>query len=138
MIFKSWEVERTDIFRENIKKHKSVLWCFLLGFITFFGFAAFPFSNERSPLDFQKALMLFVGYGYLGLCFAVLLKKGKSHWVLLLSFVFTAIGMGLRYALEYGEVSNTINFIPINIALFIIIIPIYCMTVYWGIYRWFN
>ena len=127
-----------NIFRENVQKHKTVVWCILLGFLTFFGCFAFPLSTEHSPLDFQKALMFFVGYGYIGICFAVLLNKGKSHLVLFLSFVFTAVGMGLRYALEYGEVSNTMNFIPYNIALFIGIIPIYCVIIYWGFYKWFD
>lgn len=64
-----------------------------------------------------------------------LCQKYRNTVVLSLSFIFTIIGLGLRYLIEYGEVSNVRNFIPINIALYVIIIPVYCMIVYWAIYR---
>lgn len=39
------------------------------------------------------------------------------------------------YFLEFGEISNTRNFIPINIFLFITIAPIYSAIVYWLIHK---
>lgn len=125
-----------DKLRENLQKHKLVAWIVVLGYIAFSGCFAFPFSNELFPFDLQKGFMITASYGMIGMCFAGLLEKSKSLIVLALSLLFTIIGLGLRYLLEYGEVSNTINFIPVNIALFVIIVPIYCTVVYWCIYKW--
>lgn len=124
-----------EILRENIQKHKTFTWVILLSYIVLNGCFGFPFSNELFPFDYEKGLMLIVGYGMIGTCFAGLLNRSKSFRVFVLTFFFTAVGMICRYLLEYGEVSNTMNFIPINIILFITVIPVYCMTVYWSIYK---
>lgn len=76
-----------------------------------------------------------IGYGIIGLCFALLLEKRKGVKVFILTFLFTILGMICRYFLEYGEISNTRNFIPVNIILFVVIIPTLCTTIYWSIHK---
>lgn len=124
-----------ETLRELSKKHRNTAWIILLSYIAFFGCFVFPFSNELFPFDLDKGIMVASSYGIIGWGFAVLLEKHRNTVVLSLSFIFTIIGLGLRYLIEYGEASNVRNFIPINIALYVIIIPVYCMIVYWVIYR---
>lgn len=125
-----------DILRENLQKYKGVAWMVLLGYIIFNGCFVFPFSNELFPFNSSKGIMVITCYGIIGMCFAGLLNKGRSFSVFILTMLFTGIGLICRYFLEYGEVSNTMNFISVNIILFLTIIPLYCMLVYWAIYKW--
>lgn len=120
---------------ENIQKHKSIYWIVVLGYIVFNGCFGFPFSNELFPFTYSKGLMIAASYGIIGLLFEGLLDKGRQAVVLVATLFFSIIGLICRYILEFGEVSNTMNFIPINIALYLIIIPIYCTLIYWSLYK---
>lgn len=124
-----------EIFRENIQKHKKITWVVVVSYIVFNGCFIFPFSNELFPFNYEKGLIVMIGYGIIGLCFALLLEKRKGVKVFILTFLFTILGMICRYFLEYGEISNTRNFIPVNIILFVVIIPTLCTTIYWFIYK---
>lgn len=115
---------------DYIEKHKQITWILLLGYIIFNGCFVFPFSNELFPFSMEKGLMVITGYGIIGMCFAGVLNKNKIFVVFMLTFCFTGIGMICRYFLEYGEVSNTMNFVPINIILFLIMVPVYCVIIY--------
>ena len=119
-----------DKLRKYVQAHKGVALAIIMGYIVFFGACVFPFSNELFPFDVQKGFMVIFGYGMIGYLFSTVLKDGQSIKVLGLTALFTVIGMGCRYLLEYGEVSNTMNFTPLNIALFIVIIPLYTVLVY--------
>lgn len=123
--------------RRNVQKHKRLLWVMVLAYTAFNGCFVFPFSNELFPFDFSKALLVVVGYGMIGILYAGLLEKGKGIPVLLLTVLFTLIGLMGRYFLEFGEVSNSMNFIPLNIVLYLTIVPFYCTMVYWAIWKWF-
>lgn len=123
--------------RLNMQKHKRLLWVMVLGYTAFNGCFVFPFSNEMFPFDFSKALLVMVGYGMIGIIYTGLLEKGKGISVLLLTVLFTLIGLMGRYLLEFGEVSNSMNFIPMNIVLYLTIVPIYCTMVYWAIWKWY-
>lgn len=121
-------------FRERIQKHKVLAWILTLAYIVFQGCFSFPFSNELFPLTGSKAVILLIGYGLIGFCFAGILLKKKGLIVWLLSLIFTGIGLLCRYALEYGEVSNTMNFIPQSILSYLIVVPLYCTVAYWCIH----
>ena len=120
-----------DKLRENIQKRKLITWIIVLVYIIFSGCFGFPFSNEISPFDFTKGYLIVASYGIIGLLFFWLLDKGKSGVVLVVTLFFTMIGLICRYFLEFGEASNTYNFIPINIALYLLIVPIYSTLVYY-------
>ena len=122
-------------FRERMQNHKVLAWSLTLAYIVFQGCFSFPFSNELFPLTGSKAVILLIGYGLIGFCFAGMLTKKKELIVWLLSLIFTGIGLLCRYALEYGEVSNTIHFIPQSILLYLIIVPPYCAATYWCFHK---
>ena len=124
--------------RLNMQKHEKLLWVIALGYTVFNGCFVFPFSNEMFPFDFTKALLVMFGYGMIGVVYVGLLDKGKGISVLVLTLLFTIIGLICRYFLEFGEVSNAMNFIPINIGLYLVVVPIYCTLVYWVIWKWYG
>lgn len=124
--------------RLNAQKHKKILWPLLLFYAVSNGCFMFPFSNEMFPFDFTKAMLVISGYGIIGILFAALLDQGKEITVLMLTLFLTIIGLIFRYLLEFGEVSNTMNFLPINIVLYLFIIPIYSTFIYWAIWKWYT
>lgn len=91
----------------------------------------FPLSNERWSFDFEKAYMIILSYGILATLFTSLLSSNKSIHVYSISLLCTTVGMILRYIIEYGEYSNTINFTQINIIMYLGIIPVFCTLIYW-------
>ncbi|HZK71143.1 MAG TPA: hypothetical protein VFD03_06450 [Clostridia bacterium] len=119
------------------QKYKKYLWVIVLVYIAYHGCFTFPFSNVLFPFDFSKALLVIYGYGIIGMCYFGLLEKGRVFTVFGLTLVFTIIGLTYRYFIEFGEVSNSMNFIPINIILYLAVVPMYCTLVYWAIWKWY-
>ena len=117
--------------RVFVQKHKKLSWLVLIGYLIFCGCFVFPLSNERWSPDFEKACMIIVSYGILVTLFASLLGRNKTIHVYSISLLFTTLGMILRYIIEYGEYSNTINFTHINIIMYLGIIPVFCTLIYW-------
>lgn len=60
----------------------------------------------------------------------------KEKFVYTVSFALTVLGMVCRYVLEYGEVSNTMNFTQFNIVSYLVVIPIFTVVVYHIIIRY--
>ena len=121
--------------RVFVQKHKKLSWLVLIGYLIFCGCFVFPLSNERWSFDFEKACMIIVSYGILVTLFASLLGRNKTIHVYSISLLFTTLGMILRYIIEYGEYSNTINFTHINIIMYLGIIPVFCTLIYYIIYK---
>ena len=121
--------------RVFVQKHKKLSWLVLIGYLIFCGCFVFPLSNERWSFDFEKACMIIVSYGILVTLFASLLGRNKTIHVYSISLLFTTLGMILRYIIEYGEYSNTINFTQINIIMYLGIIPVFCTLIYYIIYK---
>lgn len=117
--------------RVFVQKHKKPSWLVLIGYLIFCGCFVFPLSNERWSFDFEKAYMIIVAYVILATLFASLLSGNKPIHVYSISLLFTTVGMILRYIIEYGEYSNTINFTQINIIMYLGIIPVFCTLIYW-------
>lgn len=124
-------------FRLRTQKHERLIWVMVLGYTAFFGCFGFPFSNEMFSFDFSKAIQVMLGYGLKGILYVGLFDQGKGISVFVLTLIFNLTGLIGRYLLEFGEVSNTMNFIPINIVLYLVIVPIYCTLVYWAIWKWY-
>ena len=80
-----------------------------LGYIVFAGCFVFPISSEPFPLDFQRVYLLVASYGALASAFAGIFGPGRERLIYIATFLLTIVGMGCRYLLEYGEVSNTYN-----------------------------
>jgi len=123
-------------FRLYLQNHPQVPKVFVLGYIIFAGCFIFPFGNERFPFDFMKAYLVIASYGIIGLGFAGIFGMHKEKFVYKASFVLTVLGMICRYFLEYGEVSNTMNFTQFNIVSYLIVIPIFTVVAYHIIIRY--
>lgn len=54
----------------------------------------------------------------------------KEKWVYLLSVILTIAGLLCRYLLEYGEESNTYNFMVGNVLTYICIMPAFAVLAY--------
>lgn len=117
-------------FQSNLQKHPKLTKGIILGYIIFAGCFVFPFGNELFPFEFRKGYFAVVGYGIIGLGFAGVYGEHKEKYVYIASLILTALGMISRYIIEYGEVSNTMNFTPFNIISFIVVIPILIVVSY--------
>lgn len=106
-------------------------------YIIFAGCVIFPFGKERVPFDFMKAYLVIASYVIIGSGFARIYGINKGKFVYIASLILTGLGMIFRYLLEYGEVSNTMNFTPFNIISYLVIIPIFIVITYHFIIKHF-
>lgn len=116
--------------RLYLDNHPKVAKKIILGYIIFAGCFIFPFANERSPFDFDKAYLVIASYGIIGLGFAGIYGINIEKFVYIASFILTGFGMICRYFLEYGEVSNTVNFTLFNIISYLLVTPILTLISY--------
>lgn len=117
---------------DSINKKKKTFWIITLVYIVFYGCFMFPLLNvmtKMKTIDYSFLFLIVVGYIMIALILNGLLKAMPIK-VFLLTLFFTAIGMGCRYALELGEVSNTVNFTYFNTSIFLITIPLFVMLAY--------
>ena len=92
--------------RHFFEAHPQVPRFLLSAYIVFAGCFVFPIRSEPYPL---------ASAGIFGM------GQGRRVWITTLSL--TAVGMWLRYLLEFGEVSNTYNFTPFNIISYLVLLP---------------
>lgn len=116
--------------QQYFHRHPNFLKAFVLGYVVFAGCFVFPFDSERFPMDWMKAYLVIASYGIIGWGFAAAYGAHKEKFVYVAGLLLTPVGMACRYALEYGEVSNTWNFTPLNIVSYIVIIPIFTAIAY--------
>jgi len=119
-----------DKIRLYLQNHIKTSKLFILGYIVFAGCFVFPFGNERFPFDFTKAYSVIAYYGIISLGIAGIYGIRKEKFVYITSLILTGLGMICRYFLEYGEVSNKMNFTPFNIISYLSVIPIFTVVAY--------
>lgn len=119
-----------DKIRLYLQNHPKISKLFILGYIVFAGCFVFPFRNERFPFDFTQAYSVIACYGIIGLGIAGVYGIRKEKFVYITSLILTGLGMICRYFLEYGEVSNIMNFTPFNIISYLAVIPIITVIAY--------
>lgn len=110
-----------------------------LGYIVFAGCFVFPIRSEPFPLDVQKVYLLAGSYGVIASAFAGIFGPRREWMVYFATLFLTAAGMGCRYLLEFGEVSNTYNFTLFNGISYLALIPAGTAMVYhWmaGALKW--
>lgn len=117
------------------KAHPQIPKVLTLGYIVFSGCFVFPIRSEPFPLDIQGVYLLVASYGVIALALAGIFGPNRGRKVYIVTFLLTAVGMGCRYLLEFGEVSNTYNFTLFNIISYLAIIPIGTMIAYDWIVR---
>ena len=106
-----------------------------MGYIICAGCFVFPIRSEPFPLDFSGVYLLVSSYGVIALASAGIFGPGRGRKVYITTFLLTAIGMGCRYLLEFGEVSNTYNFTLFNIVSYLALIPAGTAAAYCWIVR---
>ena len=117
------------------EKHSQLPGILLMGYIIFAGCFVFPIRSEPFPLDFSGVYLLVASYGVIALASAGIFGPGRGRKVYITTFLLTAIGMGCRYLLEFGEVSNTYNFTLFNIVSYLALIPAGTAAAYCWIVR---
>ena len=116
-----------------INRNKKRIWITTLVYIVFNSCFMFPSLNKMiktKTIDYAASYVIVVGYIMIAVMFSGLLKE-KPIKVFFLTLFFTIIGLGCRYVIEFGEVSNIDNFTGANVLTFLITIPVFVMLVYW-------
>lgn len=109
--------------KKYLQSHPNLVKYFVLGYIAFIGCFTFPLWSENSPLEFMKVYLIVYGYGILALGLSCVYGAEKAKKVYALTLLLTSVGLLCRYFLEFGEDSNTYNFTPFNIALYLLVVP---------------
>ena len=120
------------------KSHPKVFLCVALMLGTFFGCFTFPVCNltkivsrDIRLINFAVAALAYYDIGAIEAAAFPLKKDSAAKTILpLLGFncVHILAGMGCRYLLEYGEVSNTYNFTLPNMAIHLFVINAVCLV----------
>ena len=108
---------------EYLKTHPKAIERMLFGFVAFLGCFAFPIQSVNFPIDALKIYTLVAGYGAVATGLADVHKCYRAGRAYVSLLAFTVVGLLCRYALEFGEVSNTYNFTPVNIVSYLVLIP---------------
>ena len=111
------ETEKNDGRRQRLAR------LLALGLIVFINCSGFPVYNLNKEWTF---LITAINFSTVFCCavlaggfFAALLPARGGVFVLLVTLALTFVGLGGRYLLEWGEVSNTYNFTLPNLLLHI-------------------
>lgn len=118
----------------RIKTRKRTFWILSIAYLIFEGCFNFPLGTRATTpgLDTYSLLIFAVTCAIIGIIFAGLIEKLRFLMVFALTLLCTLTGMGCRYLLEFGEVSNTVNFTKINIGIYLLSVPILVTLVYVG------
>ena len=110
----------------------------VLGFVIFFSCTTFPFFNFThrisDTIHLLNIVIAVVAFWDMGIAEAGIFHEKSVLKVLLLNTVLVLAGMGCRYLLEFGEISNTYNFTVLN-SLVHIVVAATLSTLGWYNYR---
>ena len=119
------------------EKHPKASAAITLAFYVFVGACCFPIYNLTREWPFMltccivfAAVSLYYTLG--GIEVTMLPQCGIQH-ILSLNLLLVLLGMGARYLLEFGEVSNTYNFTGPNMLLHIgVTVALSTLSWFWG------
>ena len=119
-----------ETFFQKVQERRKTWLCVCFGFAVFFGCFTFPIFNWNKEWSVAirgtQLLMPLLAYYEIGLLLGLLFPKKRLGTVLLLNLGHVLVGMGCRYLLEFGEVSNTYNFTWANSLFHIAVLVGYC------------
>lgn len=115
--------------RKAVQAHKILVSVLVLGFAVFtncFGFPTCNLSKEwPAVIVAESVFFTCLSAFYIGGGLALLFPEKGYLFIAFLTIVPACTGMGCRFLLEFGEVSNTYNFtvpnIVIHLAVFIVL-----------------
>ncbi len=111
---------------EKIKLMRGMLW----GFIVFLVCFDFPLWSEPFPLQWQSLFTTVSGFGAIAAGLYGVYGEDRGPFLYPRMLLAVILGMVCRYFFEFGEVSNTYNFTPFNIIVYLLVIPVYMLLVY--------
>lgn len=114
--------------------HKKLALGLTLGLAVFFNCFGFPVYNWNKAWPLTITAMYIVLLPccavFIGGSLASLIPEKSLGTVLFLTAILTCAGLGCRFLLEFGEVSNTYNFTLPNI-LFHLLVSVGCSSLAW-------
>jgi len=113
-------------FYEAVRKRKKLFLVIAYGYTIFNGCFIFPIYRHLEPSFYLMTLFAYIS---ISLIYVSLFKK-KPIRVFISTLFLTAVGLIGRYFLEYGEVSNTINFTTVNMTVFLTAVPLIVTLAY--------
>lgn len=129
-----------DSREEKNKKQKRLYQAGMLTFIVFitcFTFPMFNFVKVYSKTIWIVNLLLSVSVYYrFGKDEAKLFAEFPVWKIFLLNLAVVGVGLLCRYLLEFGEVSNTYNFVPLNIIVHVAAAAAISISTYLNQKRW--
>lgn len=106
---------------ERWRAHKKRSCILVFGLVILFNCCGFPVYNlsRAWPLSIVATYLFLSPWSavFTGGALAALFPEKRWGFVVLLAAVLACAGLGCRFLLEFGEVSNTYNFTLPNIAL---------------------
>lgn len=116
--------------REKVKEHKKTLMVGILIMSIFINGGFFPIINfnPNNPVDLgiqMKLIVIVMAFSfhkYIGSLEAILCEKWSVISVGIFNVSIALCGLGCRYLLEFGEISNTYNFTIVNVLFQVIIL----------------
>lgn len=110
-----------DNIRNMIDTHRVLASVLVIGFAVFincFGFPIYNISRDwPSFIQFEYVFLALLPAFYIGGGMAILIPEKRYLFTVSFLAVLACAGMGCRFLLEFGEVSNTYNFVAPNIVL---------------------
>lgn len=116
--------------RQYFEQHPGAVNALIYCYIVFAGCVVFPLGNSRNSPDLMKAYLVLASYGTIGATLAIRYGPGRGKRVWGITLVLTMAGLICRYLLEYGEVSNTLNFTVPGVLSYLLLIPVLTLSVY--------
>lgn len=114
-----------DRIRKAIQAHKTLVSVLVLGFAVFincFGFPIYNLSKDWSAVIVAEHVFIAsLSALYIGGGLALLFPEKRYLCIAFIIIVSACVGMGCRFLLEWGEVSNTYNFTVPNISFHLIV-----------------
>lgn len=121
-------------FQKIIQAHRKMACGIVFGFMIFFSCFSFPFINfTRDFPAYIKISTIAVTFGafiYMGIAEANVFTESTFGKIFFMNLVLVVAGMGARYLLEFGEVSNTYNFTVLN-SMVHIFVTVVLTTITW-------
>jgi len=119
---------------EKVQQYKKASLGLFMFFAVFFGCCYFPLFNISFPEKSISPISFVIGllaYHEMGRFEALLFPRKTFGFVLVTNMAHIFLGMGCRYILELGEVSNVYNFTIQNIALHLVVCVALCTAAWY-------
>lgn len=119
-------MNQPNLDKRTLQAFKAVV----LGSVVFFSISGFPLTKEILSSGLSGMITSFSSFFIMGLFYAMIFGKGRVLFVYLSSLALTGLGIIIRYAIEFGEVSNATNFTLTNILVYVVAVPILVTIIY--------